>query len=357
MLHPGPLVADGIAAALEPGASIALDHAAAADVPARAFLRAAWFAAAAGDAPLATLVARCRGTEEILAAIPLTRRRIGPLSIPEVGGSYWPWRGFPAAGEGGEAALAALLSSSDGRRALGLAWRIGPVLADDPALARLTAAASRSGWTILSRRLGACFVVDLAALRESGPWPSVKTLRKNRWLERRLGESGELAFESITGPQWNAGTFDRLAHIEGESWVGRRAAKRDTKFLNPDNRAMWVRLTEDPEIAAMLGCSILSVGGEPAAFTFSLRAGSTLHIIANSYNERFREGSPGRILLYRDLQRAAEAGIAAVDWGAGDPGYKSEMGARPGPDMLDLLIVRGAALAALLRPLWTRVRA
>jgi CelD/BcsL family acetyltransferase involved in cellulose biosynthesis len=194
-------------------------------------------------------------------------------------------------------------------------------------------------------------MVDLAALAAEGAWPSSKTLRKNRWLERRLAESGELAFSTVTGAQWGRSAFDTLAAIEAQSWVARKADGGDTKFLNPAARAAWARAVEDPILAGQLGCSILHVGGVPAAFTFSLRAGATLYFIANSYSERFTEGSPGRVLLYRDFQRAADEGVATIGWGAGDPGYKSEMGARPGPEILDLLIVRGP-LAALARPLW-----
>ena len=84
------------------------------------------------------------------------------------------------------------------------------------------------------------------------------------------------------------------------------------------------------------------------------RSGATRHYIANSYSERFAGRSPGRILLYRDFQQAAEAGIETIGWGAGDPGYKTEMGAEPGPDILDLLFVRGGVLAALARPFWER---
>ena len=131
------------------------------------------------------------------------------------------------------------------------------------------------------------------------------------------------------------------AGIEAESWVGRKADARDTKFLHPASRRVWERAVGDPMIADRLSCSILEVGGVPAAFTFSLRCGDTLYFIANSYSERFAEGSPGRILLYRDFQRAAEDGVVKVGWGAGDPGYKSEMGAEPGPDIVDLLLVRG----------------
>lgn len=351
MLHPGPLIAAGaVDVALEPGAAPALDLAAAADARARAFLRAAWFGASANGAPLKTLVARRPGGEPV-AAIPLAQRRMGPLTIAEVPGSYWPFRSFPIACDAGADELAALLASPAARAALGRAWRIGPVYADDPGAARLAAAAGGAGWTILTRRVGTCYVVDLARLTAAGPWPSAKTLRKNRWLERRLAESGELDFDTVSGDQWTPATFELLAAIEAESWVAKQAGGGDTKFLDPDARRIWQRAVGDPLIAAMLGCSILHVGGAPAAFTFTLRCGPTLYFLANGYSERFAEGSPGRILLYRDLQAAAASGVSRIGWGAGDPGYKSEMGAEPGPDIVDHLIVRGP-LAALARPLW-----
>lgn len=298
---------------------------------------------------MTTLVARQAGVE--VAAIPVVARRHGPLSLREVPGSYWPYRSFPLAECAGDAELSAFLGSPDARQALGRAWRLGPVYADDPTAVRLAAAARASGWTLLSRRLGTCYVVDLDALAADGPWPSSKTLRKNRWLERRLAESGELAFSTVTGDAWSSAAFDTLAAIEAESWVASKADARDTKFLHSTNRAIWERVVGDPALAGQLTASILHVGNAPAAFTFRLRCGDTLYYIANSYSERFREGSPGRILLYRDFQRAVADGIATIGWGAGDPGYKSEMGAKPGPDIVDLLIVRGP-LAALARPLW-----
>jgi len=354
LLHPGPLVADGrIEAAIEPGASTALDLAAAADEGCHAFLRAAWFGAAAGDATVTTLVGRDPLSGEPVAAIPLVERRFGPLSVREVPGSYWPYRSFPMASAASEADLAALLASPAARAALGRAWRVGPIYADDPAAARLAEAARLSGWTLLSRRLGTCFIVDLARLASAGPWPSSKTLRKNRWLERRLAEAGELEFRTVRGGQWDKAVFDLLAGIESESWVGRKADARDTKFLDPASRRVWERAVGDPVIADRLCCSMLHIGDVPAAFTFSLRCGDTLYFIANSYSERFAEGSPGRVLLYRDFQRAAEEGVVKIGWGAGDPGYKSEMGAEPGPDILDLLLVRGP-IAALARPLWRK---
>ena len=86
------------------------------------------------------------------------------------------------------------------------------------------------------------------------------------------------------------------------------------------------------------------------------RAARPATISPTAISERFAGRSPGRILLYRDFQEAVAAGIETIGWGAGDPGYKTEMGAEPGPEILDLLIVRGAVRAALARPFWERRR-
>jgi len=59
-------------------------------------------------------------------------------------------------------------------------------------------------------------------------------------------------------------------------------------------------------------------------------------------------------LLYDDFTGAAERGLARIDWGLGDGGYKRQMGAEEASSVSDLLFVRGAALAAILKPLWMR---
>lgn len=338
----------------ETGASSALDLLAEAAASGHGFLRAAWFRAAA-DSSMVTLVGR-RGDGTAFAAIPLVTRAIGPLRLREVPGSYWPWRSFPIARDASDAELAALLASPVAHDLLGRAWRLGPAYADDPTVTRLAAAARAAGWSILSRPLSTSFAVELGRLAADGPWPSAKTLRKNRWLERRLAEMGALDFRTVSGANWNEAVFDILARIESESWLGALAEPCDTKFLRPEARRIWEHAIQDPVLAAKMSCSLLHVGGAPAAFTFSIESGRTRYYIANSYSARFGERSPGRILLYRDFQQAAEAGIKTIGWGAGDPGYKTDMGATPGPEILDFLIVRGIVPAALARPLWERRR-
>lgn len=309
------------------------------------FLRCAWFEAS-GSA-LMTVVAR-RDSGKPVAAIPLAARGPKPLGLKQVAGSYWPFRSIPISQDCGDEELEALLAS----KVMGRAWRWGPVYADDPALTRIAALAPNSGWTVLRRRLATTYRVDLKALTAAGTWPSTKTQRKNRWLERRLAEQGELAFDWISGPSWTADVLDTLAAIEAESWVASK--KGDTKFVGEQDRARWARMFEDPAIAAMLSCAILRAGGQPVAFTFSVSSGGTRYYIANSYSAHFAAGSPGRILLYRDFADAAAKGIETIGWGAGDPGYKSEMGAEPGPEIIDCLFVRGAPFAGLARLFWMR---
>jgi CelD/BcsL family acetyltransferase involved in cellulose biosynthesis len=311
------------------------------------YLRAAWFEATA-DSSLITLIAK-RRDGEAAAAIPLVARKPQAARLNEVPGSYWPFRSLPLAADCDDAELARLLASPG----LGRVWRWGPVPADDPALGRIADIAPNSGWTVLRRRLATTYRVDLKRRTAEGNWPTTKTLRKNRWLERRLAEQGELEFATISGPAWSDETLDILAAIEADSWV---AKKGDTKFVDPKMRRVWAKAIQDPALAAMLSCSMLRVGGVPAAFTFSVTSGRTRHYIANSYGERFAASSPGRILLYRDFADAVAAGIQTIGWGAGDPGYKTEMGAEPGPELIDVLFVRGKLLGALLRLFWERRR-
>lgn len=339
--------------AIEAGAAPSLDRLAETADPRHAFLRSSWFASAWPPGCVATAVAM-RGDGEPAAAIPITRRRLGPLSVAEVPGSYWPFRSFPVAADASAAELAKLLASREARRMLGLAWRIGPVLDDDPSIGRLHEAARPSGWTMLTRRIGTCYMLDLGPLRAAGEWPKASHRRQNRRSEKRLADQGEVEFRYVSGSEWSPDVIDLLARIEGESWITREGVGAGAKFLHPENRRMWNRILADPVLTGMMHCALLFLDGEPAAFSFGIECGTLRYQIATTHSARFARQGPGRVLLYRNLERAAERGIELVSWGGGDGGHKTGMGARPGPAILDHLLVRPPALAALLRPLWRK---
>jgi CelD/BcsL family acetyltransferase involved in cellulose biosynthesis len=85
---------------------------------------------------------------------------------------------------------------------------------------------------------------------------------------------------------------------------------------------------------------MLTIDAVPAAFAFDLEAGDLRYAIANSYDAAFARHSPGKLLGYRHLSAALARGVARVDWGAGDSGYKQVIGARRGPAIRDWLLLR-----------------
>ncbi|UYH55360.1 GNAT family N-acetyltransferase [Qipengyuania sp. SS22] len=316
----------------------------------RSFLRAAWFDAAT-PSPDRFLLTDDHNAP--IAGLALTERRKGLFTLREVAGGYWPFRGVVMARDAQVAPLAEALDDHRGR--LGRIWRLGPVEADDPVLETLRAAARTAGWHILSRPLGRVFELDLAALGAQGDWPSTKTQRKNRWRKRRLEEeSGPLRVEFFAGTDWTPAQRDAMAQVEAASWLGKLDHGGDTKFRDPAMRGYWEALCADPRLAAMLFGSLMWLGDTPAAFTFGIQAGDVRYYIANNYDQRFTQFGPGRVLLYDDFARAAGQGVTRISWGLGDAGYKSEMGAQPGPELVDLLFVRGALLSRLLSPWWER---
>lgn len=324
-----------------------LDAVAAAADPRHAFLRGAWFTACDGK----RLSALMRGDGSPLVGFGLVDRRVGPVRIREVAGSYWPFRGMAVAADATAQELTAMFADGAMRHTLGRMWRLGPVFTDDPAIEKIRRAATGGGWTALTRQLGTSFEIDIRALLADGPWPRASTMKKNRWREKKLGEIGPLQVRRFTGITWASEDREAIASIERKSWLASEAGA-GLQFANERQRSIWEGIAADPDLAGRLRGSILWVGDAPAAFTFGLQVGPTLYQIANNYDERFAPFSPGRTLLIREFEQGARDGVERISWGSGDAGYKGEMGAQAGPEIVDLLFVRPALLAALLKRAW-----
>lgn len=342
---------------VESGFSTAIDAVSERATEGRAFLRAAWYVGTAADdadpAGASTLVMR-RGDSTPIAALPTLP--VGPalLGARRVPGCYWPFRTFPLAADIGEDEIATLVAHPAMRRLVSPFLRIGPFYDDDPALAALTRASHNVGWTVLRRNLGTSYRIDIAAQRAEGPWPRKSSQRRLRTYEKQLSALGTLEIRHVAGAGWTAAVLDDLATIEAQSWVGQDTDQSGAKFLTAGKRAGWLRATADPALADMLTATILYLGGRPIAFTFDMLCGRIQYGIAGSYDKEFAAHSPGKLVAYRQYDVALERGIDTVDLGAGDSGYKQAQGAVAGPDILDCLIVRNRALAALLRLKWER---
>jgi CelD/BcsL family acetyltransferase involved in cellulose biosynthesis len=316
-------------------------------------LRAAWYRAALvayGGRDARTLIAY-DGDGRAAIALPLVSAGPERLGLAAVPGCYWPYRGFPIADDAAPEQLRALLR---GMAASVRAWRLGPIPADDPVLARLRAELDASGWVLHERAIAPRFILDIAAVRAGGQWPRGSTLRKNRFHEKHLAGHGALGWSFHAGRDWSAALFDDLATIEAASWIASRTDGADAKFYDSAHGEFWREAAGDPVIAAMMHAALLRVDGAPAAFSFDLDAGGVKHAIANSYDPRFARHSPGKLLYYRNLEEGIARGLMRVDWGAGDSGYKRVIGAEAAAPILDCLFVRKGIAAAAVGWFWRR---
>jgi hypothetical protein len=335
--------------AVQPGFPADMDRAAAAASPSHAFLRSAWYAAAGGADKLTLVATRPDG--QIVAAIPTVA--VGPplLRMRATPGSYWPIRSVPIAIDASDAELEALLASPQARRALGRAWRLGPVNADDPAASRLVQTARQAGWSVLRRRIATSFRLDIAAARSAGPWPRSSTAQEEPLSRETSGSPWRTAVELPLRCRLDL-RLVRQARLHRAGKLGGSGPQGRSEIPRPATARHLAGSGPRPVLADMLHVGLLEVGGVPAAFSFGIEAGDTRYCIATSYDQRFAKHSPGKLLSYRTYVDAADRGIRLLDDGAGDGGHKTVMGEVPGPEILDYLFVRSRLLATLLRRLW-----
>lgn len=313
------------------------------------FLRAAWYAGDGGEGACTLLATRADGSAiAAIPTMPVGPSLIGARTVP---GCYWPFRSILIDPQATHAELVALFKHPAASDALLPMWRVGPLYRDDPATAVLKRAVSRAGWTVLTRESSKTWIFTLPQGDEEG-WPRRSTRRRLANYERQLAQQGELEIRHVTGSDWNADVLAAMGAIEAASWVGTRTDGSGAKFMTEAQCTRWGRVLADPVLADSLSATILTVGGEPAAFSFDLQSGTMQYAIASSYDPRFAAFRPGKIVTYHQLDRARVRGVETVDLGAGDSGYKQEMGAVQGSAMLDLLIVRSRSAARLLQFKW-----
>jgi CelD/BcsL family acetyltransferase involved in cellulose biosynthesis len=333
------------AARLVEGLAGEIDDAADAAPPTHRFLRQAWFAAALlayGGAARTMVVENARGVAAAMPLVGFGPRLGGMVAVP---GCYWPMRSAPIAAHADDDDLDRLLGGL-ARTVRGV--RIGPVMDDDPIVMRLIPRARSAGWAVIERTSGDSWRLPVPT---DGAWPQPSTAKRNRWFGARLSEHGSLAVDMIGGAGWTPGVLDRLARIEAASWVGTDTDHADAKFVAPGHAAFWRAAVADPVLATMVRAAILVLGDRDAAFTFGVDCGARRHIIANGFDPAFAAHSPGRVLAWRDLAQARAGGIAGIDWGAGDGGYKRQFGAERGPAIRNWLLVRPGVAALMARGL------
>ena len=312
------------------------------------FLRAAWYRGGCERAGRTLLVRRNGGG--IIAALPTVG--FGPAigRLRKISGGYWPFRA-PLLGTDCSPFELAQALEHPALNSLGPVWRLGPARRDDPSVELLLEAAQLTRWTVLARPAGTSWVIDLAALRARGH-PRASVARKLRAAWRKLEGCGQPRWITVRGTGWNAGVLETMGQIEAQSWIARKTDGSGAKFLTPQHRAGWQRVLRDPVLAQHLSATILMLDDRPVSFCFDLDDGPVRYGIAGSYAEDMKRFNVGKLVNYRSLDDAVAAGQSVLDLGAGDSGYKAQMGAIQGYDLVDLLFVRHRAAALVMARMW-----
>lgn len=303
----------------------------------------------------------CFRNKEIIGFIPFARQKLSLLSIDSLAGYYWPFRTIHIGDiqysiEENAIQVGKLLANHP----VGNVLRFGPISGQDRGLLTVLRTLDKSGWYSLSKDNGSVFALDLpeniSSLREV---MSSSLLKNVEYCLRRLNKNNtpvsverHVMTESLT-------IFDKLEKIELNSWL----AKKDSelKFVGSENRNFWLNLNRHKSSDLQSVFWILECNGEPIAFSAHLESNDTIYIIANSFDELWKNHSPGSILTFEVLKDAISRGIKKVDWGQGDSGYKQRWGAYPSSSIIDVMLFRPnligkifAKLAKRALPSWQR---
>lgn len=352
-MYESRIAADHLTVAATSGFPPEIDALAACNLSDHGFLRAAWYRGDGQQAGRTLIVRRGQGADDgaVIAAIPTVSFGPALARARKVAGCYWPLRSPLAAPDCSVIELAQALRHPEAVRNLGPVWRLGPARADDPTIVQFITAAQLARWTVLSRPAGTSWLLDLDPAVEKGNTRS-SVARKLRAGWRKFEALGTPQWRHIRGDQWSEAVLADLARIEGDSWIARSTDGSGAKFLTPDLRAQWRAMLADPVLAQSLSATILMLDSRPVAFSFDCDDGPIRYAIASSHAEDLKHCYIGKHINYRVMDDAAAAGLRVMDLGAGDSGYKREMGAVAGYDLTDLLFVRNAVAARLLARIW-----
>lgn len=277
--------------------------------------------------------------------VPLAWFRKSGLRFACLAGSYGPFRDIGILNPGALKRCAESLEE-DG---VGAALRLGPVKECSSNAAALVRFLRQRRWHVAVDHISNEFVVDWSSGGFEGYWGAVSSdLRRkiNKYM-CRMEANGPVDFVRHVGIEAQEGprVFADLAQVESRSWV---AARGEPRFLGAANQAYWCALLESQSFRRALRVWFLCLAERPVAFEVALDGESKRYSIAGSYDQEFASFRPGTVLLTRVLRDTDEDGFQQFDFGMGDGGYKSALGAKPVERVVDFLCFPPTGVGRLL---------
>ena len=180
---------------------------------------------------------------------------------------------------------------------------------DSPKLAAVLDAARRRGWS------AECVPYRYATVDLRGGYEAYRdsmshNFRRNvKRLEHRVASVGS-HLDRISGPVEPGQVEEyvrRMVSVADRSWKARQDGP-----MAPQHRGFYRELALQFSGRGMLDLAILKIGGVDAAFLLALVEGGTYYDATISFDDEFKEYSPGTHLMYRLLRVLPESGVHTV---------------------------------------------
>jgi CelD/BcsL family acetyltransferase involved in cellulose biosynthesis len=167
-------------------------------------------------------------------------------------------------------------------------------------------------------------------------------LRRRR---RRLAEQGEITVERVAGTALSERHLDECLALELGGWKGRKgSAVSQSKAIH----GFHLDLLRTAAFRRHLSVFLLRVGGKPIAFHYGLTSHGVYSLLMTSYDERFKEFSPGHLLTEDVLKDCISRGLREFDFLGCDLPWKLEWTSTVRPHHW-LFIFRDSFLGRFLR--------
>lgn len=157
-----------------------------------------------------------------------------------------------------------------------------------------------------------------------------KKLRKNiRYYGRKLQNQGKIRISHST--EFCSLEIERLLNdlktVEQNSWLVKNSTGLP-RFISETDQAFWKLVLASSCVPRhQLDVWVLYFDEKPISFCLTISCGNARHIIANQYDEEFREYMTGSILYLEMMTQGIQQGIKHFDFGDGGIEYKSKWGA------------------------------
>jgi CelD/BcsL family acetyltransferase involved in cellulose biosynthesis len=197
---------------------------------------------------------------------------------------------------------------------------------DSAAMTALAPLAERRGLTVSRHQESVSYEMDLPkSFDEYIESLTAKQRHEVRRKMRRMGESGNVAYRSITSGAGVVAVMDKFFQMFVES-------RRDkAEFMTERMKSYFIRLADAMAKAGLLNLGILELDSRPVAQVMSFDYNSSIYLYNSGYDPEYTSLSAGLLSKVMAIKESIERGKACFDFLKGAEVYKGHLGGREVP--------------------------